>query len=31
MSDSAYASVIKRHDIDTEATKLAALFRESAR
>jgi colanic acid/amylovoran biosynthesis glycosyltransferase len=31
MSDSAYASVIERHDIDTEATKLAALFRESAR
>jgi colanic acid/amylovoran biosynthesis glycosyltransferase len=30
MGDSAYASVIERHDIDTEATKLAALFRESA-
>jgi glycosyltransferase involved in cell wall biosynthesis len=31
MGDFAYASVIKRHDIDTEAIKLAALFRESAR
>ena len=31
MGDSAYASVLERHDIDTEATKLAALFRESVR
>lgn len=31
MGDAAYARVRERHDIDTEAKKLAALFRESAR
>ena len=30
MGDAAYVRVRQRHDIDTEASKLAALFRESA-
>jgi len=31
MGDAAYTSAIKRHNIDTEVSKLAALFRESTR